>query len=88
MTDEMMPVEPSVTASMSQHGRVCTMSLRMAESVSQWGFYVNQGMHYMASQATAGDTDEDLFNDAHLNSLTAKSVLVGEKLVDTYSIST
>ena len=23
-------------------------------------------MHYMASQATTGDTDEDLFNDAHL----------------------
>jgi hypothetical protein len=38
----------------------------MAESVSQKKFYGNQGMHYMASQATNGDTDEDLFHDAHL----------------------
>ncbi len=38
----------------------------MAESVSQQDFYENQGMHYMASQATTGDTDEDLFHDAHL----------------------
>ncbi len=38
----------------------------MAESVSQRDFYGNQGMHYMASQATTGDTDEDLFHDAHL----------------------
>jgi hypothetical protein len=35
MTDEMMPVEPTVTAGTSQCGRVCTMSQRMAESVSQ-----------------------------------------------------
>ncbi len=65
-TDEMMPVEPAVTAGTSQRGRVCSMSQRMAESVSQQGFYGNQGMHYMASQATTGDTDEDLFHDAHL----------------------
>jgi hypothetical protein len=65
-TDEMMPVEPTVTAGTSQRGRVCTMSQRMAESVSQQDFYTNQGMHYMASQATSGNTDEDLFNDAHL----------------------
>jgi hypothetical protein len=38
----------------------------MAESVSQWKFYGNQGMHYMASQATTGDMDEDLFHDTHL----------------------
>ncbi len=38
----------------------------MAESVSQRDFYGNQGMHYMASQATTGDMDEDLFHDAHL----------------------
>jgi hypothetical protein len=38
----------------------------MAESVSQWDFYGNQGMHYMASQATTGDTDEDLFHNVHL----------------------
>jgi hypothetical protein len=38
----------------------------MAESMSQWSLYGDQGMHYMASQATTGDTDEDLFRDAHL----------------------
>ncbi len=65
-TDEMTPVEPTVTAGTSQCGQVCTMSQRMAESVSQRHFYGNQGMHYMASQATTGNTDEDLFHDAHL----------------------
>ncbi len=39
----------------------------MAESVSQQNFYGDQGMHYMASQATNGDTDEDLFQGAHLH---------------------
>jgi hypothetical protein len=62
----MTPVEPTVTAGTSQCGQVCTMSQRMAESVSQRDFYGNQGMHYMASQATTGDTDEDLFHDARL----------------------
>jgi hypothetical protein len=38
----------------------------MVEFVSQWDFYGNQGMHYMASQATNGDTNEDLFHDTHL----------------------
>jgi hypothetical protein len=66
MTDEMMPVEPTVTAGTSQRGRVPTMSRRMTESVSQLDFYGIQGMHYMASQATTGDTDEDLFQDTHL----------------------
>jgi hypothetical protein len=42
------------------------MSQRIAESVSQQDFYRNQGMHYMASQATTGNKDEDLFHDAHL----------------------
>jgi hypothetical protein len=65
-TDEMTPVEPTVTAGTSQRGRVCTMSRRMAESVSQQDFYGNQGMHYMASQANCGNTDEDLFHDTHL----------------------
>jgi hypothetical protein len=64
-TDEMTPIEPTVTAGTSQRGRVCTMSGRMGESVSQQDFSRNQGMHYMASQATTGDTDEDLFHDAH-----------------------
>jgi hypothetical protein len=65
MTDEMMPVEPTVTAGTSQCRQVCTMSQRMAESVSQQDFYGNQGMHYMASQATNGDTNED-FHNTHL----------------------
>ena len=62
----MTPVEPTVTAGTSQHGRVCTMSQRMVESVSQQDFYGNQGMHYVASQATTGNMDEDLFHDAYL----------------------
>jgi hypothetical protein len=63
-TDE---VTPTVTAGTSQRRQVCTMSQRMAESVSQQDFYGNQGMHYMASQATNSDTDEDLFHDTHFN---------------------
>jgi hypothetical protein len=38
----------------------------MAESVSQQDFYRNQGMHYMASQATTSNTDKALFHDVHL----------------------
>jgi hypothetical protein len=34
-TDELTPVEPTVTAGTSQRGQVCTMSQRMAKSVSQ-----------------------------------------------------
>ncbi len=52
-------VELTVTAGTSQHGRVCTMSQRMAESVTQ-------GMHHMAHQSTIDETNEDLFHDAHL----------------------
>jgi hypothetical protein len=66
MTDEVTPVEPTVTAGTIQRGRVCTMSQRMVESVSQQNFYGDQGMHYMASQATTGDTDEDLLHNTHL----------------------
>jgi hypothetical protein len=66
MTDEVMPVEPTVTAGTSQGGQVCTISRRMAETVSQQNFYRDQDIHYMASQATTGNTDEDLFQDAHL----------------------
>jgi hypothetical protein len=64
--EELTPVKPTVTDGTSQCGPVCTMSQRMAESVSQWCFYRDQGMHYMASQATMGNADEDLFHDAHL----------------------
>ncbi len=37
----------------------------MVESVSQRDFYGDQGMHYMASQATNGNTNEYLFHDTH-----------------------
>jgi hypothetical protein len=65
-TEEVTPVEPTVTAGTSQRGQVCTMSQRMAECVSQQNYYRDQGMHYMASQATMGDRNEDLFHNAHL----------------------
>ena len=44
------------------------MSQRMAESMSQRGFFGNTGMHYMAHQSTAprDETPEDLFHDQHL----------------------
>ncbi len=82
MTDEVTPVEPTVTAGTSHRGGVCTMSRRMAESVSQRNFFRNQGMHHMASQATTGDTDEDLFHDAQLqeqmrNSITFHTEMMG-----------
>jgi hypothetical protein len=66
MADEVTPVEPTVTSGTSKHGQVCTMSKRMVESVSQWNFYEDQGIHYMASQATTGNTYEELFHDTHL----------------------
>jgi hypothetical protein len=62
----MMPVEPTVTAGTSQCERVRIMSQRVAESVSQRDFYRNQHMHYMASQATNDDTNEDLSHHIHL----------------------
>jgi hypothetical protein len=42
------------------------MSKKMADSVSQQDFYGNANMHYMALQLLLGETDEDLFHDAHL----------------------
>jgi hypothetical protein len=54
------PIETSITARTSQRGRVCTMSRRIAESIAQ-------GMHHVARQSTIGETDEDLFHDAHLD---------------------
>jgi hypothetical protein len=85
MTEERAPVEPTVTAGTSQLGQVHTMSQRMAESMSQQDFYGNQGMHYMASQATTGNTDEDLFHDTHLqlqehmrNSIAFHAELMGD----------
>jgi hypothetical protein len=42
------------------------MSRRIVESVFQQIFYRDQGMHYMSSQATSSETDEDHFHDSHL----------------------
>jgi hypothetical protein len=42
------------------------MSQRMTESVSQHNDYRDQGMRYMASQATTSKTDKVLFHDSHL----------------------
>jgi hypothetical protein len=46
-TNEGMTATEPVTAGTSQHERVCTMSQRMAESMSQQKFYRDQGMHNM-----------------------------------------
>ena len=55
-----------VTAGTSLRGRVRTMSRRMADSVSQRDFSGGRNMHYMAHKSTIGETDEDLFHDAHI----------------------
>jgi hypothetical protein len=63
-----LQIKSTVTASTSQSKRVCTMSQRMAESMSQRGFFGNAGMHYMAHQLTTSrdETPEDLFHNQHL----------------------
>jgi hypothetical protein len=38
----------------------------MADSVSQRDFSGGRNMHYMAHKSTIGETDEDLFHDAHI----------------------
>jgi hypothetical protein len=86
MTEEgVTPVESTVTAGTSQPARVCTLSRRMAESVSQRNFHRDQGMHYMSSQATTSKTDENLFHDSHLqlqeqmrNPITFHSEMMGD----------
>ena len=45
---------------------MCTMSQRMAYSVSQHDFYGTKNVHYMAQLSTIGETPEDFFHDAHL----------------------
>jgi hypothetical protein len=57
----------NTSAGISKRGRICTMSRKMADSVSQHEFYGNAQMHYiMASQAIMGETPEDIFHDLHL----------------------
>ncbi len=41
----------------------------MADSVSQQNFYGARNMHYMAHKSTIGETDDDLFHNAHLELL-------------------
>jgi hypothetical protein len=54
------PSETPVTTGTTQRGRVCTMSQRIAESITQ-------SMRHVACQSTMGETDENLFHDAHLD---------------------
>ncbi len=63
-----LQIESTTTAGTSRSGRTRVMSQRMAESVSQRGFFGNAGMHYMAHQSTisSDETPEDLFHDQHL----------------------
>ncbi len=56
----------NTSAGISKHGRVHTMSRKMANSVSQRKFYGNAQMHYMALKAIMGETPEDIFHDLHL----------------------
>jgi hypothetical protein len=60
------PTTSTITAGASRRGRARTMSRKIADSVSQRDFYGNTNMHYMALQSLMGETDEDLFHDAHL----------------------
>jgi hypothetical protein len=61
-------IEPTVTASTSRSGRICTRSRKMAESTSQRDFFGTSSMHYMANLSTTAldETPEDLFHDYHL----------------------
>jgi hypothetical protein len=62
-------IDPTVTAGTSRTGRVCTMSRKMAKSMSQRDFFGTSGMHYMANLSTTAfdETPEDLFHDHHLD---------------------
>jgi hypothetical protein len=61
--------EPTVTAGTSRSGRVCTMSRKMAKSLSQRDFFGTSGMHYMANLSTTAfnETPEELFHNKHLD---------------------
>jgi hypothetical protein len=56
-----------ISAGTSLRGHACTMSQRMADSVSQWDFYGTKNMHYMAQPSIIRETPVDLFHDAHLD---------------------
>ncbi len=56
----------NTSATSSKCGRVHTMSKTMANSVSQYKFYGNAQMHYMALEAIMGKAPEDIFHNSHL----------------------
>jgi hypothetical protein len=56
----------NTSAGISKRGRVCTISRKMADSVSQREFYGNAQLHYMASESIMGETPEEIFHDLHL----------------------
>jgi hypothetical protein len=55
-----------ISAGTSLSGRACTMSRRMADSVSQRDFYGTKNMNYMAQPSIIGETPDGLFHDTHL----------------------
>jgi hypothetical protein len=67
--DGLTMIEPVVTAGTSRRGRICTMSRKMAKSISQWDFFCISGMNYMANLSTTAfdEMPEDLFHDYHLD---------------------
>jgi hypothetical protein len=56
----------NTSAGISKHGRVRSMSRKMADSMSQCKFYGNAQMHYMALEAIMGETPVDIFYNLHL----------------------
>jgi hypothetical protein len=55
-----------VAAGTSLHGHIRRTSRCMADSMSQCDFYGARNMHYMAHKSTIGETDDNLFHDAHI----------------------
>jgi hypothetical protein len=56
----------NTSAGISKCGRVCTMSRKMVDSMSQREFYRNAQMHYMALESIMGETPEDISHNLHL----------------------
>ena len=67
-SEGVFPADPALSdASTSSRGRQRKMSRAMAKSVSQWNFYDNRNMYYMATQGISdGKTEADLFHNSHL----------------------
>ncbi len=56
----------NTSAGISRRGRICTMSRKMADFVSQKEFFGNAQMHYMVSKVVQDETQEDIFHDLYL----------------------